>query len=102
MYSGNFVFPRSWIIYHGPFSINVSPTITATSTSKLSIALNSTVVWLLPNLLIDQVYEILKYVCAHRLANFITWVLKKASLAITFLTRINHVIGEFMLNFLKI
>ena len=30
MVSGNFDIPRSWIICHGPFSINVPPIITAT------------------------------------------------------------------------
>ena len=61
MYSGNF-FSRSWIICHDPFSINVSSTITATNTSKLSITLNNTVVCLLLNLLIERVYGISKYV----------------------------------------
>ena len=59
---------------------------------KLSAVLNNTVVWLLPNLLIDRVYGILKYVCDIKAANFITWVFEEVFLATTSPTRINLVI----------
>ena len=101
MFSGNFVFPRSWIIFYGPFSIDALPIIAATNTSKLSAVLNNTVLWLLPNLLINRVCGIFKYVCDLKATNFITWVFEEVFLATILLTRINLVIGELMLNFLK-
>ena len=95
MFSGRLVFPKSWSICHGPFSISVSPGMAATNTQKHSHALIDIEAWRSPNSLIGRVCGTSKCACTRKPPNFIIWAFEVKFYAPLLPTRINRMTGKF-------
>ena len=100
MVSGNFDIPRSWIICHGPFSINVPPIITATIHNNFYCSEQyRCMVFALPTY--RPSFRDIEICFRHMPKNFITWAFEEVFFAISLPTKINLMIEKFLLNFLK-